>query len=449
MHSVGSFIVSYAMNAVWEVPLIAAAGWLVCRFVGKVSARAEHVLWVAALFVAVLTPAVPALRALLPLPSAPNGVSGHISIFFTAAPDGARNSDGAYALPAVFAWPLLAFYCGSLLYFVIRLVRSLRGTAKLIREARLLALTMEQEEIWQGCRSSFSLGSPRLLESAQISGPVVMWFGKPLLMLPTGFAAQCAPQDFLAAIAHECAHIKRHDFEKNLAYEALSLAVGFHPVTWALKSQIAQTREIVCDSMVTEKLVESRSYAHSLLRLARMVAVSARSANANAIGIFDANILEKRIMRMKIKSRSVSGSVRYGLMVPAMLFLVCVGLGSAARAVVVETPSPVRAADVASANGPVYKVGKDVTAPIPINLPEAEFPKDRSKIKAPFSGIVLVGMTVDAAGVPRNVHVARSLRPDFDAEAIKAAKAYRFKPAMRLGQPVAVSLKIEVNFKTY
>ena len=268
-------------------------------------------------------------------------------------------------------------------------------------------------------------------------------------MLPAGFAAQCAPQDFLAAIAHECAHIKRHDFGKNLAYEALSLAVSFHPVTWALKSQIAQTREIVCDGMVTEKLVEARSYAHSLLRLARMVAISARASNANAIGIFDANILEKRIMRMKMKGRRVNGVVRYGLMVTATLFLVCVGLGSAAKAVVVEPQVSALTVNVVRADGRVYKVGKDVTAPIPINIPDAEFPKDRSKIKAPFSGIVLVGMIVDAGGTPREVHVTRSLRPDFDAEAIKAVKRYRFKPAMRLGQPVAVSLTIEVNFKTY
>ena len=129
----------------------------------------------------------------------------------------------------------------------------------LLRGASPLVLTAEQEEIWQDCRRSFSLDQPRLLESARISGPVAMWFGKPVLMLPTGFAAQCAPQDFLAAIAHECAHIKRHDFGKNLAYEALSLAAGFHPVTWALKSQIAQTREMVCDSMVIEKLVEEHT----------------------------------------------------------------------------------------------------------------------------------------------------------------------------------------------
>ncbi|MFZ0744570.1 MAG: M56 family metallopeptidase [Terracidiphilus sp.] len=449
MNSIGSFIVSYAINAVWEIALIAAAGWLVCRLIGRVSQRAEHVLWVAALFVAVLTPAVPALRPLLPLPGAPNAMIGHISISFTEAENSARNPGGAYALSATFAWPLLAFYCGSLLYFALRLAGSLHGSAMLLRGASPLVLTAEQEEIWQDCRRSFSLDELHLLESPQIPGPVVMWLRKPVMMLPTGFAAKCSPADFLAAVAHECAHIKRHDFGKNLAYEALSLVVGFHPATWALKSQIAQTREIVCDGMVTEKLVEARSYAHSLLRLATMVAVFARSAHVHAIGIFDANILERRIMRMKFKRQSASAVARYSLMVPAMLFLVSVALGSAAMAVVVETPLPAAGANVANTNGQIYKIGKDVTAPIPLNGPEAEFPKGGRKIKANFSGIVLVGLTVDAEGMPRRVHVVRSLRPDFDAEAIKAVNQYRFKPAMRMGRPVAVGRTIEVNFKKY
>src|SRR6185437_5787070 len=107
----------------------------------------------------------------------------------------------------------------------------------------------------------------------------------------------------------------------NLFYEAASLLIAFHPVTWMLKSHIAQTREMVCDGMATERLIDSRSYTQALLRLATMVAMTSRVSTSHAIGIFDANILEKRIMMMNLKKPHLSSALKYGLVIPATLFL--------------------------------------------------------------------------------------------------------------------------------
>ncbi len=196
-----------------------------------------------------------------------------------------------------------------------------------------------------------------------------------MLLVPPDFAAGCAPEDFLAALAHECAHARRHDFQKNLFYEAVSLALAFHPAIWAIKTQIAQTREMVCDSMVTERALDSRNYAHSLLRLAAMVGVSSRAAAAHAIGIFDANILEKRIMMINLKKRQVNFALKYGLLVPAVILLPAVAVGAAAVAVVVEPQSATQAADQASLYGHVYKVGKDVSAPVCSSPSKLNFPR--------------------------------------------------------------------------
>lgn len=45
--------------------------------------------------------------------------------------------------------------------------------------------------------------------------------------------------------------------------------------------------------------------------------------------------------------------------------------------------------------------------------------------------------------------MVRSLRPDFDAEAVKAVKQYLFKPGTRKGEAVAVAINIEVNFQRF
>jgi TonB family protein len=270
-----------------------------------------------------------------------------------------------------------------------------------------------------------------------------------VLLVPVEFAAGCTPQDFLAALAHECAHMKRRDFQKNLLYEAASLVLAFHPVAWILKSQIAQTREMICDGMATERVVDSRSYAQSLLRLASMVVVAARVSTTHAIGIFDANILEKRIMMMHIKKQHVSAALKFGLMIPATLLLLSAAFGGAAMAVVIEAQSPSQTATKAQPYGKIYPIGGEVSAPVLVWQKDAEFPKSELKLKAPFGGDVVLGLVVDKFGVPRDVHVVHSLKPDFDAKAVQAVQQYRFTPAKRSGEPVAVAMNIEVNFQKY
>jgi len=70
---------------------------------------------------------------------------------------------------------------------------------------------------------------------------------------------------------------------------------------------------------------------------------------------------------------------------------------------------------------------------------------DRAR-KAKIQGEVLVALTVDTDGVPRDLHVVRSLEPSLDEVAMKSVAKYRFAPATRDGQPIAVTVNVSVNF---
>jgi TonB family protein len=274
-------------------------------------------------------------------------------------------------------------------------------------------------------------------------------FQAPVLLRPPGFADACEPEDFLAALAHECAHIKRHDFRKNLIYEAAGLVAAFHPAIWFIKSRIAQTREMICDQMVAESLVAPREYAGALLRLAAMVSGSQPAATP-AIGIFDANILEERIMAIEIRKHAIGRVLKSVLIAPAAILLFSTAVAAGAMAFAVE-PSPAASTPPSQASpyGPVYIIGKGVSAPVPLKFPEAVFPQSERGSKTPINAAVVIRLIVDAAGMPHDARVVRSFKADFDAEAIKAVQRYRFKPALRAGQPVAVTLNVEVSFRKY
>ena len=448
MSSFSGLAASCLANSVWEVALVTAAGYLVSRLVKRLGPQIEHTVWVATLMISVVTPALPFLRGLTALLIAAQAQSQHASMIFIASQNGLSDSRPALALPQGVLWSILALYGATILYFAVRLVCSLLGASALLRKAGPASLTPEQDEIWRHCRRSHALDKVQLLASP-VSGPVALGLRSPILLLPGNFPAKCAPQEFLAAVAHECAHLKRRDFPKNLFYEAVSLPLSFHPAIWAIKAQIAQTREMVCDAMVMERHMDARNYSRSLLRLATIVALATRVPAIHPIGIFDANILEKRIMRISIKKHQASTFVKYTLLFPAAFILLSAALTSAAMAIVIEPKSPSGNAPQDSPYGPVYKVDKDVTAPVVLKSVEAKFPKSGHDAPKGFHAIVLLRLVVDTEGLPRDVQISRSYNADFDAEAVKAVQQYLFKPAMKDGKPVAVAISIEIDFGKY
>lgn len=448
MHSLSGFLASYVMNAVWQVAAIFLAVWLASFALRRLGPQVEQPVWVLSLLAAVVTPALPLIRHIPGLLIGSHAAAGGAAVVLFAGQGAAPQRAGVIALPQNWLLSLLVLYLASIAFFAGRLLFSLRGAARMLRQASPATLAPEQEEIWRRCRLAFSLSDARILVSTEVPGPVAVGLLRPALLLPVNFADRCAPADFLAAVAHECAHLKRRDFQKNLCYETASLILAFHPLTWVIKARIAQTREMICDAVAVEGYVDSRTYARSLLRLATIVASRPQASSIHAIGIFDGGILEKRIMQINLNKRPVHAILKYGLSVPALLFLLSVVIGTAAFAVAVEPAPASHQSSQASPYGPVYRVGPGVSAPIPLNRVEAKYPKSALKDKK-AEGVVVLRMIVDTDGMARDIHVVRSYRPDFDANAVKAVKEYRFKPAMREGKPVAVSIKMEVNFKRY
>ena len=95
----------------------------------------------------------------------------------------------------------------------------------------------------------------------------------------------------------------------------------------------------------------------------------------------------------------------------------------------------------------VYAPGGDVSAPIPISTPEAEFSDEARRAK--YQGVCTISLIVDAHGNPQNARVIRSLGMGLDEKALEAVRKYRFKPALRQGKPVAALITVAVNFRLY
>src|SRR3954452_16386657 len=103
--------------------------------------------------------------------------------------------------------------------------------------------------------------------------------------------------------------------------------------------QIAQTREMVCDRMAAEQFCDRRVYGQCLLQLASKMPAAASSAAFHTIGMFDRNILERRIMTLMTSPPRVTRLRRYLLGGTAVVLLsMCAGVtGSLTRTVAAQS----------------------------------------------------------------------------------------------------------------
>ncbi len=87
-------------------------------------------------------------------------------------------------------------------------------------------------------------------------------------------------------------------------------------------------------------------------------------------------------------------------------------------------------------------MGPGVTPPRVVRQVQPEHPTKGFRI----SGTVGIGLIVSSAGEPKDVHVVKSLEKDVDQSAVDAVQKWRFEPARKDGQPVAVKVSVEIRF---
>ena len=97
--------------------------------------------------------------------------------------------------------------------------------------------------------------------------------------------------------------------------------------------------------------------------------------------------------------------------------------------------------------GGAYRVGGGVSAPRAIFAPDPEYSEEARKAK--WQGTVVLWVVIGPDGKPRDVRVQRSLGMGLDEKAIEAVRSWKFEPAKKDGQPVAVQVNVEVNFRLY
>lgn len=100
-----------------------------------------------------------------------------------------------------------------------------------------------------------------------IDGPVTAGWWRPIVLVPAALAARMPPELLEALLAHELAHIRRHDYLVNLVQGAIEIVLFYHPAVWWLSARVRHEREQVADDLAASVLGEPRRLALALSEL--------------------------------------------------------------------------------------------------------------------------------------------------------------------------------------
>jgi beta-lactamase regulating signal transducer with metallopeptidase domain len=237
------------------------------------------------------------------------------------------------SLPTVVA----AWFLG-VLFLSSRLLISWLRARRLVNHGAVPA-TRDWQQVAE--RLSAALGltrAVRLLESAAVEVPSVIGTLRPAILLPASTLTGLTPDQLEMVLAHELAHIRRHDFLMNLLQAFVETLMFYHPAVWWMSGRVRIERENCCDDLAVAVCGNPLQYAKALTRLEEL-----RAGDLQVVVAANGGSLLDRIRRIASgRAESTSVSSRWAAAIATLAIL---GLALAIPSVPAlaqrdETPKP-------------------------------------------------------------------------------------------------------------
>lgn len=441
MTNLEPWVLSYVVNSLWQAPLLFAAGLLAARALRPAGAEAGHRAWVAVLILESVLPAcspVPFswLRTLL-IWNRDAHAAGNAQVTVLI---GAGTTTGGFNLPDAAISVIVVAYGAVTAWFAARFLWRWSRLGRMRRRSFTVTLADEPARCWAQCSEHFAVRNALLAASTHVFAPVTMGISRKLLVLPAGITSRISEAEMQSVFAHEFAHMRRNDFLKNCFYELVSLPVSYHPVVWFTRAKLGESREMICDQMAAE-IAGRGQYSRSLLRLASLLSESTPSRTAHALGIFDSNTLERRLMKLADHPSEIRGLRRFAAIAA------CLALGAATSASALALRMQVNSTEETGHHPTAHPTKVNVSPEIMqnqvIHKVVPKYPADAKKAR--IQGKVVLNAVIGKDGSVTDLKVDSGPK-ELRQSSLDAVKQWKYKPYLLNGQPVAVATTINVIY---
>jgi TonB family protein len=253
------------LHFVWQALPVTVLLWLALWLLRKRSAALRYIVCCAALALLAAFPVVTTLM-LYKRPSAtPFGLNMAIgSIQFD--PSAPTQPAGWFPLVQDWAVPIWAF---GVLLLSVRMAWGCTRIAALRRAGEAAGAELCSTVTAMARRMGVTR-PVRILLSYVTDSPSVTGWLRPVLLLPVCAISGLTPEQLEAVLAHELAHIRRHDYLVNLLQMAAETLLFYHPAVWWISTRIRHERELCCDDVAVRATGGALSYARALTALEKL-----------------------------------------------------------------------------------------------------------------------------------------------------------------------------------
>jgi len=288
------------VHSLWQFTAVALFAALLLRLLRHASAEARY--WCGLIALGAIVAAPPATWVLLPAQklAANNGTQAahdlpatprmSLSVADEPAPGLAAPGEPALNLrparpttasptaspPSLAAWPsveqivspwlpwIVLIWCGGVLVFSLRPLASCLAIRRL-RASSTQAPTAVEAALAKVAKRLRLRRAVAIVQSAMVRAPVVVGWLRPLILLPVGIVCELPAAQLDAILAHELAHIRRHDFLINMLQTLVETLCFYHPAVWFLSQRIRLERENCCDDLAVAAMGNRGEYGRALL----------------------------------------------------------------------------------------------------------------------------------------------------------------------------------------
>lgn len=257
------------LHFIWQGAAIAVAAWITLRLLRQARPQARYAVLCAAMAACLLAPAISLWRAFaMPtLAAAPWHHAVRLSWIEGLSPATPGLPSGPWP-PEVLPW-VVAIWAAGAAVMLLRIAQGLRWIKRLRHEADNAAPAGWQRR-FDALARRFGLASIPLRIGPDREGPMTVGVWRPVVLVPAALFANMPVELLEALLAHELAHIRRHDYLVNLLQRLTEALLFYHPAIWWLSRRLTIERELIADRLAADVLGEPRKLALALSRLDRM-----------------------------------------------------------------------------------------------------------------------------------------------------------------------------------
>jgi len=311
------------VHFLWQGAALAGVAWVLMRLTSSASARyVIGVTTMAAMVIALGATFVSLIPSDAPVATTWAAGSPSETVFESAAPAVDDPAPATFvtpepapapaAVPFVLptTWVLSVWAVGVCLLSV----RVFGGWCLTRRIARHAGSPVGDDVQHLAKRISARLGIRRVVqvvESTRVAVPMMIGWLRPVVLMPPAALAGLSPVQLEAILAHEFAHIRRHDYLVNLLQTVVETLLFFHPAVWWLSREVRRERELCCDDLAVS-VCDRVTYATALSTLAHIRHPSLALAATDGV-------LRDRVRRIITPSSTESAKGGWMAMLPIAL----------------------------------------------------------------------------------------------------------------------------------